>query len=340
DWPGEAAVDVAIVNWVKNPTKPLTEVLLDGKVVPIVSSSLRVDNPGNAHRLKPNRGIAFQGMLPGADFVVSDSVADKLRKIDEPRYAEVIRPYLSGDDIATSPTQTATRFVVDFGLRSLEEAMQYPDALQIVRLQARRAREESTSFSRNPQWWQFLWPRPVFRMAVASKRRFIAGTATGKRILFCWCSLEVVASNSTNVFALDGDAELGVLMSQIHVAWAKLQSSTLEDRIRYTPSSAFETFPWPGGEHEEVGDVARRLCAHRTEICVEHEIGLTTLYNQVDEGAWKDLRALHVELDEAVVGAYRWPKHVAHDADESNRRLLELNRAITTGDVEYRPFSG
>ncbi len=53
---------------------------------------------------------------------------------------------------------------------------------------------------------------------------------------------------------------------------------------------------------------------------------------------WKDLRDLHVELDEAVAEAYGWPKHVAHVPDESNRRLLELNRAITAGEVEYRPF--
>ena len=36
--------------------------------------------------------------------------------------------------------------------------------------------------------------------------------------------------------------------------------------------------------------------------------------------------------------AYGWPKSVAHDPEESNRRLLELNRAIAAGEVEYDPF--
>lgn len=51
------------------------------------------------------------------------------------------------------------------------------------------------------------------------------------------------------------------------------------------------------------------------------------------------LRDLHVEIDEAVAEAYGWPKQVAHDPDESNRRLLELNRAIAAGEVHHRPFS-
>ena len=59
---------------------------------------------------------------------------------------------------------------------------------------------------------------------------------------------------------------------------------------------------------------------------------------QMDDGAWNDLRDLHRELDEAVAAAYGWPKSVAHDPDESNRRLLELNRAIAAGEVEYEPF--
>ena len=58
----------------------------------------------------------------------------------------------------------------------------------------------------------------------------------------------------------------------------------------------------------------------------------------MDEGAWQDLRELHRELDEAVAVAYRWPRSAAHDSDETNRLLLELNRAIAAGEIEYHPF--
>ncbi len=216
--------------------------------------------------------------------------------------------------------------------------MRYPDALQIAQFQARRDREESTSYHRNPRWWQFLWPRPVFRKRIGRQTRFIAGTATGKRILFCWYPVDVIASNATNVFALDEDYHIGVLSSSPHTDWARARSSTLEDRIRYTPSSAFETFPWPGGSRDEIGDVTGRLLSRRSEICLLREIGLTRLYNEIDDGAWTDLRELHRELDEAVAVAYGWPRSTAHDSEETNRRLLELNRSIAAGEIDYRPF--
>jgi hypothetical protein len=139
-------------------------------------------------------------------------------------------------------------------------------------------------------------------------------------------------------FTRSDDATFGVLSSRCHVAWAWLLSSTLKADLNYTPTSAVETFPWPSGNLDEVGNVARRLYARRSEICVDQQIGLTKLYNQVDDGAWTDLRDLHRELDEAVAAAYGWPRQVARDSDESNRRPLELNQAIAAGEVDYRPF--
>jgi hypothetical protein len=46
--------------------------------------------------------------------------------------------------------------------------------------------------------------------------------------------------------------------------------------------------------------------SRRQEICAENSIGLTALYNLVDDGAYTGLKALHAELDEAVVAVYGW----------------------------------
>jgi hypothetical protein len=336
DWPGEAAVDVSIVNWLKGYHK--NAAILDGQSVDSISASLRRGEDAEPLRLKANSGVAFQGMLPGADYIVRNDLAEKLRACTAPNYRDVVRPYLVGDDIASDPGQQPRRFIVDFGTMQLEEAMAYPDALAIVELQARRGREQSTSYHRNPRWWQFLWPRPVFRGRIEGMTRYIAGTATGKRILFCSYPVDVIASNATNVFALAEDYHLGVLSSSIHTDWARARSSTLEDRIRYTPSSAFETFPWPSDRQDAIAEAMKRVHSRRSEICAEREIGLTTLYNEMDDGAWSDLRDLHHHLDEAVVEAYGWPSSSAHDSEATSRRLLELNRSIAAGEVDYQPF--
>ena len=143
------------------------------------------------------------------------------------------------------------------------------------------------------------------------------------------------------MFAFEDDYSLGVLASGVHSRWATAQSTKLETRPRYTVAS-FRTFPWPdtsaSAQRDEIADLAQRIVALRQEICLERQIGLTTLYNEVDEGAYTDLADAHRQLDEAVAGAYGWPRSVAHDADETNRRLLELNREIAAGGRPYDPF--
>jgi hypothetical protein len=108
--------------------------------------------------------------------------------------------------------------------------------------------------------------------------------------------------------------------------------------LRYTPTSVFETFPWPrstSSEREAVARACIRVFERRAEICLERKFGLTELYNEVAEGAYADVRDLHHQLDRAVVAAYGWPTSVSEDRDETNRRLLELNLAIATGEVDY-----
>ena len=80
------------------------------------------------------------------------------------------------------------------------------------------------------------------------------------------------------------------------------------------------------------------LYARRTELCAEHQIGLTKLYNMMDDGVFTDLKALHLALDRAVAAAYSWPESVAQDGPELVRLLTERNREISEGVRPYAPF--
>jgi hypothetical protein len=233
-----------------------------------------------------NRGLAFQGVIPRGDgFVLAADEAQTIMASDRTLYVDVIRPYLSGKDITTDTQQHPSRFIVDFGLMSLEDAMGYPQALDLVRKRVKPARDLDPVYADN--WWRLWRPRPEFRHAIRDVKRFIAGTATGKRIFFIWCTPDWRPSNATNAFALETDYAMGVLTSRIHTDWAAKKSSTLEDRIRYTPSSAFDTFPWPqttDDQRERIGTLASKLLAVRAAHCAEHAIGLTAVYNQLEEG--------------------------------------------------------
>jgi hypothetical protein len=156
-----------------------------------------------------------------------------------------------------------------------------------------------------------------------------------------WCDPTWVPSNATSIFALEDDFSMGVLTSNVHTRWATIQSTKLETRPRYTVAS-FRTFPWPDpitdAQREQIAELARKVVARRQEICLERQIGLTKLYNEVDDGAYADLAALHRKLDEAVCVAYGWPRSIAADPDETNARLLALNQEIAAGKRSYDPF--
>jgi hypothetical protein len=343
DWPGDAAVDVSIVNWVKAPPEAPSGFMLDGREVDGIDTALVASTIPNAdvRVISANRGKAFQGFLPGAKFDVDLERGQELLALADAPYHDVVRLYLIGKDIASRMDQSPSRYTIDFAQMSLEEAMRYPAALAVLREQARDARESSTSYHRNPHWWQYLWPRPELRRAVRGLDRYIVGTATGKRILFSWCDITWRASNLTNAFALDSDYAMGVLTSRIHTDWAAARSSTLEDRIRYTPSSAFETFPWPQSDasnRDRIEICIRELLGIRSKLCVEHQVGLTELYNRVDEGAFDALRQSHRALDAAVIAAYRWERDVIEDVVERNRRLYALNAMVLDAQGSYTPF--
>ncbi|MEH1016051.1 hypothetical protein V6U90_23440, partial [Micromonospora sp. CPCC 206060] len=204
------------------------------------------------------------------------------------------------------------------------------------------AREENNRPLYRERWWQFGESRPGMRAALAGLPRYVAAGRVGKRLLLTWCEPWTCPSDLVYVFAFDDDYSLGVLSSFTHSAWARSQSSTLEDRLRYTPTSAFLPFPWPypvtDEQRERVAEASRLVIARRQEICAEQQFGLTKLYNLVDEGGYADLKKLHRELDEAVVGCYGWPKAIAQDAPEIARRLLTLNQEIAAGQRPYDPF--
>jgi len=203
------------------------------------------------------------------------------------------------------------------------------------------ARDKNARKVRRDRWWQFGENAIGMRRALAGLLRYIAGTATGKRPLFSWCEPAWCPSNLVNVFAFDDDYHLGVLSSTAHTAWAWERSSTLKGDLRYTPTTAFATFPWPDPIDDDlravVSDAAQEMVQLRSQHCAEGGFGLTRLYNVMDEGGYRDLAACHLRLDRAVAACYGWPIKFAQDRGGLVARLARLNAEIVAGRP-YAPF--
>jgi type II restriction/modification system DNA methylase subunit YeeA len=168
------------------------------------------------------------------------------------------------------------------------------------------------------------------RRAVKPLRRFVATARLAKHRLFVWMPVELLPDSQIVAIARDDDYTFGVLHSRVHELWALAQGTQFETRPRYTPTTCFETFPFPRpteAQHEAIAEAARDLNRLRNGWLnppglPEAELAkrtLTNLYNA--RPTW--LRQAHDRLDAAVLAAYGWPADIDHD--DLLARLLAIN---------------
>lgn len=96
-------------------------------------------------------------------------------------------------------------------------------------------------------WWRYGEARPGMRKKLAPLSRYIATPEVAKHRFFCFLETSVVPTGSIYAIARDDDTTFGILHSSFHELWSLRMGTSLEDRPRYTPSTTFETFPFPKG---------------------------------------------------------------------------------------------
>jgi len=312
-WPGEAGLEVAQVWLCRDDWKSSAN--LDGLNVVAISPLLdpRSRASGPAYQLNANAEQAFIGSIVlGMGFVLTPEEARAL--IDKnSRNGDVIRRYLNGEDLNSSPSQAPSRWVIDFDEMTEDEARKYPDCWNIVdeRVRPERVVKDAEKYPRMVnEWWKFWNSRPGLYGAISALDRVLVITRHTKTVTPLFVQTGLVYSDATVVLSYDDDAHFGLLSSTLHWWWAVTRASTLETRIRYNPTDCFETFPQPKLT-DRVARVAKALDEHRRALMLERNEGLTKTYNRVhnpDEGAAdiEELRGLHVALDHAVAAAYGW----------------------------------
>lgn len=315
----------------------------------------RVD--GRPARLTENLGLTFEGSKPyGVGFILDPSLSGEWIKKD-PSNAEVLFPFLSGEDLNGRPTNDATRWVIDFYDRSEEQAKRYGEPFERVLRLVRPERMRVNRKALRDKWWQHGEKRPALRKAMDGHDEVLVMAKHSVPVMPLRVSTDQRFSHALNVFVISSFGSQGVYSSNIHQIWAIKYGSTLETRVRYTSTDVFETFPGPvvTSQLERTGEA---LDKDRRVIMSRRDLGLTKLYNFVNDPDIADssdtdvarLRQIHVELDRAVMAAYGWEDvsldHGFHTYRQMTRwtvspaarveildRLLEENhrRAATQG---------
>jgi hypothetical protein len=264
--------------------------------------------------------------------------------------SDVVRPYLNAHDIVQNPSNT---WIIDFGIDTeISEASKYEIPFEYVKKVVKPVRDKSNNKREKELWWLHRRPAPDMREAVKNLTRFIVTPRVAKHRIFVYVEGATIPDSSTYIFARDDDYFFGILHSKLHEIWALKQGTSLEDRPRYTPTTTFETFPFPfppGKEPKEdphvgaIAQAAKELVEQRdrwlnptptvladTSPKSATDLGeagrgskrtLTNLYNQ--RPTWLDLA--HKKLDETVFSAYGWKSDLSDE--EILEKLLALNLA-------------
>ena len=227
---------------------------------------------------------------------------------------DVVRPWVSGKDVTGRPRNL---WIIDFAEMAEEEAALYKAPFEYVREHVLPIQATNRRRRRRKYWWQHSETIPGLRKATAGLPRFLATANVSKHRLFVWLDGTTLPSNSIIVaFARSDDYFFGLLHSAIHEIWARGlggQVREVESGFRYTPTTTFETFPFPDPSDDQratIGDAARAIDDLRRGWLFPAEASeadlklrtLTNLYN--DPPAW--LTKAHETLDLAVREAYGW----------------------------------
>ena len=315
---------------------------MDGAAIGSINANLTMGADLTAAvRLGDNLGIAFMGDTKGGPFDIPGTLAKEMLARPNPHgrsNSEVIRPWVNGRDITD---RSRGMWIIDFGDMPSEQAALYEAPFEYVNAWVRPQRE--TSRSTISSWWLHERPRPEMREAVRHLSRLIVTPRVSKHRLFAWIEKETLPDSATIAIARDDDYTFGVLHSRFHELWARgmgTQLREVESGFRYTPTTCFETFPFP--EPDEVQRAAIAAAAARLNQLREGWLNppnataselkkrtLINLYNQRPTWLAND----HAALDAAVAAAYGWSDGLS-DVDILERLLvLNLQRAAEPDDV-------
>ena len=211
------------------------------------------------------------------------------------------------------------------------EAALYEAPFEFVREHVKPTREGNNRAAYAERWWIHEEARSGMRKALRNRQRYIVTIRHAKHRLFAWLDRDVLADSALIVFARDDDYTFGVLHSRVHELWALgtgTQLREVESGFRYTPTTCFETFPFPhptDEQREMIAAAAQRLVELRDGWLNPPDLEpdelakrtLTNLYNE--RPTW----LVHATLDRAVLDAYGWPPDIADEA--VLERLLALN---------------
>lgn len=320
-WLGSASVIVSLV-LIRRTDSWLAPRVLNGAPANEITQYLTAGNGSifDPKQLFKNKNIAFKGSTTGCKgFVLDDAEARDIIARDL-KYADVIHPFVGGQDFNNSPTLTPSRWVINFRDWSFETASNYPLCMEILMHRVKPYFDSRTGQIHEPDYWKFSDKRLESYALISNYKRVLFHAFTSKHLCFGFLPTGIVYSAPHTVIGLSGYQHFAVLQSTFHLLWVVEICSAMGTSIRYAPSDLFDTFPFPEGllnegksmlsDGSKLSEIGDEFYSKRSEYMTINSIGLTDFYNKFHDPAEQchaitDLRALQRAMDESVAKSYQ-----------------------------------
>jgi hypothetical protein len=333
-WPvSSATLEYAAVWGARSQIDKSVPRISDGEPVRYITTLLEPEGTSTGHpiRLSTNKGKAFIGCFVNCvdEFSVDEETVRRWTQADA-SLTQVVKAYFGGEELNRSPSGTASRWILDFSGLSLDQVKRWPEVYTYAYSRIRPARQRIKNKPKlQEKWWLYEATALDMRKAILGLDEVLAIARVSKSLMPLRIKTGGVPSEQVIVFATDSYSDQAILSSSFHQLWAIKYGSGMRSDPRYTPSDVFETFPRPEGTHRlEV--VGRALDEERRKVMLSREIGVTALYNLVNDphllnasdSEVSNLRDIHAELDEAVLDAYGWSNVTLHHGFHAYRKMV------------------
>lgn len=227
---------------------------LDGAVVATVYADLTAGTDTTADLtqatwLKEAIGASFIGTQKNGPFDVSGLQARAWLVEPNPHgqsNERVVRPWANGLDVTRRASDT---WVIDFDKREEAEAALFEKPFRHVVQHVKPTRINLRRDWHRTHWWCHGDPRPALKRALSALPRQIITPRVSKHRVFAWFSSLVVPDSAVVSVARADDTTFGILHSRFHELWSLRMCTWMGkgNDPRYTPTTCFETFPFPAG---------------------------------------------------------------------------------------------
>ena len=259
--------------------------------------------------------------VEGGNLIFTESEkADFLKQ--EPDAEKFFRPFMGSDDFINGRTRWCLWLlnISPRELRSMPQVLKRVEAVKNFRLASVKA--ATREYAEQPtRFMEIKQPDSDYLMIPATSsenRRYIP---------IGYLDRTVVASNAASFVPNATMYHLGILTSNVHMAWMRSVCGRLKSDYRYSVNIVYNNFPWPTPTDAQKAKIEQTAQAILDARALYPDCSLADLYDEITMPP--ELRKAHQQNDRAVMQAYGFS---VKDMTESKcvaelmRRYQELTR--------------